>query len=180
MVSQIVEHRVVHVEKKIALIPRVMMKGAMGPKDYGLLITDRRSVFVLEKASKAALLGVLGDALLSDKKTFDYASEDIEKLASDDNNTVVPHEGIQKLHLKKGFSSYTMSNSYTLLVDYTDTAGKSRAVKAFLTPTNEYLALKKQEGVDKKTAIEEYARSARKAFEQALGASAAGRAEWDL
>ena len=167
-------------ENRIALIPRVMMKGAMGPKDYGLLITDRRSIFALEKASKAALLGVLGDALLSDKKTFDYASEDIEKLASDERNTVVLHEGIQKLHLKKGFSSYTMSNAYTLLVDYTDTAGRPRSVKAFLTPPNEFLALKKKEGVDKKTAIEEYARSARKAFEQALGASAAGRAEWDV
>jgi len=167
-------------ETRIALIPRVMMKGAMGPKDYGLLITDRRSIFVLEKASKAALLGALGDALLSDKKTFDYASEDIEKLALDEHNTVVPHEDIQKLHLKKGFSSYTMSNAYTLLVDYTDTAGRSRSVKAFLTPTNEFLALKKNEGVDKKTAIEEYAQSARKAFEQALGVSAAGRAEWDV
>jgi len=167
-------------DNRIALVPRVMMKGAMGPKDYGLLITDRRSIFVLEKASKAALIGAIGDALLSDKKTVDYANEDIESLASDERNKVVPHEAIQKLHLKKGFSSYTMSNSYTLLVDYADAAGKSRSVKAFLTPPNEFLALKKKEGLDKKTAIEEYARSARKAFEQALGASAAGRAEWDV
>ncbi len=167
-------------ENRIALIPRVMMKGAMGPKDYGLLITDRRSIFVLEKASKAALLGVLGDALLSDKKEVDYAGEDIEKLASDEQNTVVPHENIQKLHLKKGFSSYTMSNAYTLLVDYADPAGKTRSVKAFLVPSNEFLALKKKEGVDKKTAIEEYARSARNAFERALGASAAAKAEWDV
>jgi len=167
-------------EDRVALIPRVMMKGAMGPKDYGLLITNQRSLFVLEKASKAALLGALGDALLSDKKTFDYTSEDIEKLASDDHNTVVPHEGIQKLHLKKGFSSYTMSSAYTLLLDYTDTAGKSRSVKAFLTPPDEFLARKKNEGVNKKAATEEYARLARKAFEQALGSSAVGRAEWDV
>jgi hypothetical protein len=167
-------------ENRVALIPRVMMKGAMGPKDYGLLITDRRSLFVLEKASKAALLGVLGDALLSDKKTFDYSSEDIERLALDQHNTVVPHESIQKLHLKKGFSSYTMSSGYVLLVDFTDNSGKTRSVKAFLTPTNEFLAAKKGEGMDKKTAAEEYAKSARRAFEQALGASAAGKAEWDV
>lgn len=167
-------------ENKVALIPRVMMKGAMGPKDYGLLITDRRAIFVLEKASKAALLGALGDALLSEKKTFDYAGEDIEKLASDGNNTVVPHESIQKLHLKKGFSSYTMSNAYTLLVDYSDPTGKSRSVKAFLTPPQEFLDQKKKEGVDKKTAVEEYARSARKAFERALTPSAASRTEWDV
>lgn len=167
-------------ESKVALIPRVMMKGAMGPKDYGLLITDRRSIFVLEKASKAALLGGIGDALLSDKKEVDYAGEDIEKLASDAKNTVVSHEGLQKLHLKKGFSSYTMSSAFTLLIDYTDANGKSRSVKAFLTPPQEFLDRKKSEGVDKKSATEEYARSARKAFEQALTASAAGKTEWDV
>jgi len=167
-------------ENKIALVPRVMMKGAMGPKDYGLLITDQRSIFVLEKASKAALLGAIGDALLSDKKTVDYASEDIGKLAADDSNTVVPHAGIQKLHLKKGFSSYTMSNAYTLLVDYVDSAGKSRSLKAFLVPPQEMLETRKAAGVDKKTAIEEYAKSARKAFEQALPPSAAQRTEWDV
>lgn len=167
-------------DRRIALIPKVMMKGAMGPKDYGLLITDRRSIFVLEKSSKAAVLGVLGDALLSDKKSIDYGSEDIEKLASDEHNVVVPHEDIQKLHLKKGFSSYTMSNAYTLLVDYTDTTGKAKSVKAFLTPPNEFLSLKKKEGVDKKLATEEYARSTKKAFEQALGASAGSKAEWDV
>ncbi len=167
-------------ENKIALIPRVMMKGAMGPKDYGLLITDRRSIFVLENASKAALLGALGDALLSDRKDVDYAGKNVEELASDARNTVVPHENLQKLHLKKGFSSYTMSSAYTLLVDYIDSAGKARSVKAFLVPSNQFLAMKKKEGVDKKTATEEYARSARKAFEQAIGASVTGKAEWDV
>jgi hypothetical protein len=27
-------------EKKVALIPKVIMKGAMGPKQYGVLLTD--------------------------------------------------------------------------------------------------------------------------------------------
>lgn len=167
-------------ESRVALIPRVMMKGAMGPKDYGLLITDRRSIFVLEKASVGAVLGAIGDALLADRKSVDYAGEEIEKLASDDHNTVVPHESIEKLHLKKGFSSYTMSNAYTLLIDFKDGRGKSRSVKAFLTPTAEFLDRKKSEGVDKKRATEEYAMSARKAFEQALSPSAASRTEWDV
>ncbi|HUV61753.1 MAG TPA: hypothetical protein VMW71_06270 [Thermoplasmata archaeon] len=32
----------------------------MGPKEYGILLTSERSIFVLEKASKAGIGAVLG------------------------------------------------------------------------------------------------------------------------
>lgn len=167
-------------ERKVALIPRVIMKGAMGPKEYGVLLTDQRAIFVLEKASKAALLGAIGDALLSDKKVVDYKSENLNELAADDKNVVVPYVGIQKLHLKKGFSSYTMSSMYTLLIDYLDPSNKSRSIKAFLQPSQEHVGNKKAEGVDRKAATEEYARNARKAIEQAMPPGALQRGEWDV
>ncbi len=167
-------------EKKVALIPKVMMKGAMGPKEYGVLLTDQRAIFVLERASKAALLGALGDMLLSDDKQVDYKSENIEGLAADSKNVVVPYSGINKLHLKKGFSSYTMSNSFTLLIDYLDPANKSRSVKAFLVPPDDLIVKRKAEGVDKKIVSEEYARNARKALEQAIPPGALQRGEWDI
>lgn len=167
-------------ERKIALIPRVIMKGAMGPKEYGVLLTDQRAIFVLENASKAALLGVLGEALLSDKKVVDYQTENLDALAADEKNVVVPYVGIQKLHMKKGFSSYTMSTMYTLLIDYTDQSNKSKSVKAFLQPSQEQMKKKKAEGVDGKGAIEEYAKNAKKALEQAMPPGALQRGEWDI
>jgi len=167
-------------EKKVALIPKVIMKGAMGPKQYGVLLTDQRAIFVLEKASKAAVLGALGDALLGDKKEIDYKNENLDGLAADDKNVVVPYSGIQKLHLKKGFSSYTMSNAYTLLVDFMDPTNKPRSIKAFLQPPEDLVQKKKAEGVDRKAVTEEYARNARKAFEQAMPPVASQRGEWDV
>lgn len=167
-------------ERKVALIPKVIMKGAMGPKEYGLILTDRRTIFVLEKASKTALLGVLGDALLSDKKQVDYESEDLEKLAADSKSVVVPHADVESIELKSGFSSYTMSKMYTLLLEYKDAEGKRRSVKAFLTPPAGLVDGKKSEGQSKKAVLEEYAKSARKAFEIALPPTVAQKGKWDV
>lgn len=166
-------------EKKVALIPRVIMKGAMGPKEYGILLTDQRAIFVLEHVSKAALLGGIGDALLTDKKVVDYQGENIDALAADEKNVVVPYSAIQKLHMKKGFSSYTMSSMYTLLIDYVDSSNKQRSLKAFLQPSQEQIRKKKEEGLGAKAAIEEYAKNARKAFEQAMPPVALSKGEWD-
>jgi len=167
-------------EKKVALIPRVIMKGAMGPKEYGILLTDQRAIFVLENVNRAALLGAIGDALLSDKKTVDYQNENIDGLVADEKNVVVSYAGIQKLHMKKGFSSYTMSSMYTLLIDYVDSNSKPRSIKAFLQPSQEQVQKKKAEGIGAKAATEEYARNAKKAFEQALPPVALSKGEWDL
>ena len=47
-------------EKKIGLIPKVVVASRMGPSEYALLITDKRSIFILEKSSKAGLAGAVG------------------------------------------------------------------------------------------------------------------------
>jgi len=156
------------------------MKGAMGPKEYGVLLTDQRAFFVLEKASKAAALGVLGDALLTDRKEVDYRNESLDVLAANDKNIVVPYVGIQKLQLKKGLSSYTLSNAYTLLIDFMDASNTPRSIKAFLQPPQELVKKKKAEGIDRKAVTEEDARSAKKALEQALPPGILQRGVWDI
>src|SRR5437867_5621737 len=47
-------------ERKVGLIPRLFVQGKWGPKEYALLVTDKRSILVLEKESKAGLGGALG------------------------------------------------------------------------------------------------------------------------
>ena len=167
-------------EKKIGLIPRVIMKGAMGPKEYALLLTDRQLIFVLEHTSKAAIVGARGDALLSDRKAVDYEGEDPEKLASDSSNVVVPHSSIQSIGIEKGFSSYTMSTMYTLLVDYTDPDGKSRKVKAFLQPSEALVKTKKQDGMNRKAATEDYAKTSKSALEKSLPPRLQQTGEWNM
>jgi len=156
------------------------MKGAMGPKEYGVLLTDQRAFFVLEKASRAVVIGVLGDALLTDRKEVNYLNENLDVLAANDKNVVVPYVGIQNIQLKKGISSYTLSNAYTLLVDFIDATNTPRSIKAFLQPPQELVKKKKAEGTDRKAVTEEYARNAKKALEQAMPPGVLQRGKWDI
>ena len=158
----------------------MIMKGAMGPKEYALLLTDQRLIFVLEHASKAAIVGVLGDALLSDRKAVDYESEDPDKLAADSGNIVIPHSGVKSIGIAKGFSSYTMSTMYTLLVDGADPDGKSRKVKAFLQPSQALVKSKKDDGMNRKTATEDYAKMVRGALEKSLPPRLLQTGEWNI
>src|SRR2546422_531770 len=93
-------------EKKIGLIPKVVVASRMGPSEYALLITDKRSIFILEKSSKAGLAGAVGGVVgaaiaqaATTRKAFDYANESIDNFAINQNNIVVPHESLNRYFL---------------------------------------------------------------------------------
>src|SRR2546426_12247893 len=95
-------------ERKVGLIPRLFVQGKWGPKEYALLVTDHRSILVLEKESKAGIAGALGGAAgaliaqgLAKERSFDYNQADLQSLALDSKNLTIPHEAIQVLQLKK-------------------------------------------------------------------------------
>lgn len=169
-------------ERRVGLIPRVMMSGALGPKEYGVLVTDQRTIFVLERRSSAVVGGAIGgaigaiiaDALTSQERTFDYENEDLERLVSDENNVAVPHAQVRRIRLKKGFSGCS------LLMEYGDPAGKRRKIKAMLIPPLELVQRRKKEGVKGKMVVADYARGAQKVFERALPASVAQNGEWEI
>ena len=156
------------------------MKGAMGPKEYALLLTDQRMIFVLEHASKAAIVGVLGDALMSDRKVVDYENEDLNKLSSDAGNIAVEYSNIQSIAIEKGFSSYTLSSMYTLLVGSTDPHGKSMKIKAFLQPSQALVNTKKQEGRNRKVVTEDYAKTVKNALEKSLPPGLLQKGDWNI
>ena len=148
------------------------MSGAMGPKDYGILLTDRRTVFVLERASKAVLLGVLGDALLTDKKAVDYSSDRIEALANDSRNMAILHHEVEVVRVRKKLGSYVLT------MEHRNATGKTKTVKAYLTPPQGLVKSKTEGGMSKAQVAEEYATSAMRAFEMALPPTVVQRGEW--
>jgi hypothetical protein len=169
-------------ERKIGLIPKVLVNGALGLREYGVLVTDQRTIFVLERKTNAALGGAVGgivgaivaDALTSSERTFDYENEDLQRLIVDDKNMVVPHSQLQRIRLKKGFSGCF------LRMEYSDSAGKRRKVKAILSPPSELVARRKKDGVKRKVVLADYARGAQNVFEHALPASIAQIGEWRI
>jgi len=89
-------------ERKVGLIPRLFVQGKWGPKEYALLVTDKRSILVLEKESKAGIGGALGGAAgaliagaAAKSRSFDYGQADPQSLAMDGKNLTIPHESLQ-------------------------------------------------------------------------------------
>lgn len=165
-------------ERKVALVPRIVVSGAIGPKDYALLLTTSRSIFVLENASRAELGAILGGVIgaavadaVTQKKCVDYRLADPSALAVDEKNICVPHTSLKGLELKKKWSGYHIR------FDYTDISGKDRKVAGLLSMPEELEAAKKAEGVKPAAALEEYVRMARQAIELALPPSVAQFAE---
>jgi len=169
-------------ERRIGLIPKVLVNGALGPKEYGVLVTDQRTIFVLERKTNAAIGGAVGgiigaiiaDALTSSERTFDYENDDMQKLVVDEKNIVVPHSQLQSIRLKRGISGCS------LRMEYSDSAGKRRKVKAILSPPTDLVARRKKEGVKSKVVLADYARGAQNVYERALPASIAQIGEWRI
>lgn len=167
-------------EKKVGVVPKVVIAGALGPKEYGLLLTDQRMIFVLEKASKmgvgAVLGGVIGAAIAeaaTDRREYVYADADPSVLAQDEKNLVVTHSSIQKIRIKKN-----LGGAYQMIIEYANEDGKSKKLGGFLNPPGDLLDKRKAEGVKSKIVIEEYARRAQEALKLALPPSTVMNSEW--
>lgn len=172
-------------ETNIATIPRVVIAGAFGPKDYGILLTDQRMIFALEFSSKAGLAGALGGAVggaiaaaaalrRSTDQEVSYEGVDPEQLAGREKSVVVPYAGIESLIVERKFGSYR------LLIEYVSSEGKRKKIAAMIGPPQATINENKSHGVAPKESAAEYARTVQASFQKAMPASAAARASWRL
>lgn len=169
-------------EEKVGLIPRVVVVGSWATNEYGVLITNERSIFVLEKTTKTGtgyvIGGVVGAAIahsMADgRKRIDYNNRGIESLASSEESISIPHGKIKRMRLKKGFSVYN------LLLEYSGAGGKAQKMKAQVAPPPEYIQKRKTEGVKSKVALQEYIQKVQRAYQRALPLGVQQRVEWAL
>jgi hypothetical protein len=94
-------------ENRIALIHRVIIPGKEYPKEYAILVTDQRSIFIRQPKSRNAfvLRGEMryGTALVTDtmpKTLEDYEKTNVETLVADSSNITVPHDSITSFIMK--------------------------------------------------------------------------------
>lgn len=166
-------------ERKIGLAPRVMAQGAMGPKEYAVLVTDKRSIFVLELKSKAGIGGVLGGAIgaliasaADSRRILDYENENPEMLASEKGSIAIPHDSLEHVRFKSG----TLGNS--MHIKYRTEAGKTKKLEVSLVPPSDYIRERKDTGVKGKAAMQEYVNEVQSLFRRALPLTAAAKVEW--
>jgi hypothetical protein len=170
-------------EKKVGLIPRLVLQGKLGPKEYAVLVTDKRSIFVQEISSKAGLgaaFGVVGAVAASaatSRRTFDYEKEDPDLLATDPKNFVILHHALERLEMKKGMIGPIVRFN----VEYRTADRKNKTVKGQLPPPITLWKQKKQEGERKEVTCLDYAKSVQDVYQRALPAVAfAEIADWKL
>lgn len=158
-------------ERKIGLIPRLWVQGKWGPQDYALLVTDQRTILVLEKSSKAgigAAFGVVGALVASaatSRRTFDYNQMDPQALANDQKNTTIPHEALRAIQMKKK----RIGPAYEVELQYTNSEGKNKTVKGALLPPGALVKTRKNEGTEKGQIFYDYARNLQAVYQNALG-----------
>jgi len=166
-------------EQKVGLIPYVLVPGAFGQKEYGVLLTNERTIFVLEKSANTAAGAVIGGVVgamlaysMTSKRTVDYAVADPEALAREEENIVVPHSRITGFRLRKSMAVYVLE------IEYANAEGKTKKVQAWVTPPQEMIKARKAQGAKLKETTVEYVKTAEEALKRALPTSLAQRVNW--
>ena len=166
-------------ERKVGLIPHAVVQGAMGPKVYGVLVTDRRSILVLELASKAgvggALGGLVGAAIASATETsraYDYEKAPADFLAGIKGSIEIPHSSIERMRFKSGALGNRLS------VRYRASNGKVKKVEAQISPPSAYVKKEKEKGLGGKEVTRKYMKEAEDVFRRALPITTTSRVEW--
>lgn len=170
-----------HTERKLAVVPRVVVAGMLGEKDYGVLLTDRRMIFVLERTSRAGIAagigGIAGAMIASEmaeKREFVYADADPEALSNIEGTIVIPANSIRSVRVKRGINGV----SYSIRIDHTGEDGKDKKLNGLLSPPENLLDRRKSEGVKFKVILEEYAKKAQDAFKMVLPLGVRDSSEW--
>jgi frataxin-like iron-binding protein CyaY len=178
-------------EKRIALIHRVILPDREYPKEYAILVTDSRSVFIrLEKTRSSYWLRAemrFGTALITDvvpKTLEDYEQTSLESLAANNSNFTVSHEDVTSLVLRKEepefrarefFVWLTMRRQghrfqvYNFEMNYAKTRNDESKIRFYMVPLGAYFKPRRQTQ-SRETILREYAVEALGIFRKVLPA----------
>ncbi len=109
-------------EKRLALIHRVILPHEDYPREYAILVTDHRSIFIRQKKTRSSFV-LRGEmryetALVTDvvpKTLEDYEQADVDSLIADSSNLTVPHEAVISLVMRKGEPKFRMRDLFVWL-----------------------------------------------------------------
>jgi hypothetical protein len=109
-------------ERKLALVHRVIVPDKEYPKEYAILVTDRRSIFIRQKKSRSSFVlrgeTRYGTALVTHvqpKTLEDYEKTSLESLAADASNIAVPHDAVISLVMTKGKPNFRLQDLFMWL-----------------------------------------------------------------
>jgi len=178
-------------EKRLALLHRVMIPDEEYPKEYAVLVTDSKSIFILQKKTRGnfSLRREMryGTALITDvvpKTLEDYQRTSLESLTADGANITIPHEAVISLALKKEvqkpraydfFVRLTMRMQgeefqvYYFEMIYRQTQNHETKIMFYMVPLGAYFKPRRQTQT-RETILREYAMETLEIFRKLLSA----------
>ena len=176
-------------KKRLALIHRVIIPDKEYPKEYAILVTDTRSIFIHQRKTRSSFIlrgeTRFGTALVTDvkpKSLHDYEQTSIESLTADKENITIPHETVislvmkteeQKFHARDLFVWLTMKRQghkfqvYDFEMTYHQTTDNDAMIKFYMVPLGAYFKPKRQ-AETRQAILREYAMDAFKVFQKVL------------
>jgi len=180
-------------ERKLALVHRVIMPDKDYPKEYAILVTDRRSIFIHQNKTRISfvLRGEMryGTALVTDvqpKTLEDYANISLESLAADASNIAVPHDAVISLVMTKGEPSFRLQDLfiwltmrrqrhkfhvYDLEMNYMVGANQETKIRFYMVPLGVYFKTRRRTQT-REAVLRVYAMDALQIFREVLPARA--------
>jgi len=178
-------------EKRLALIHRVIVPDKESPKEYAVLVTDRRCIFIRQKSTRGNFWlrreMSYGTAIITDvgQKTLeDYERTSPDSLTLDASNLTVSHEEIVSLALKKEeqkhrkydfFVRLTMRMQkevfqvYDFEMVYRPSPNSETTTKFYMVPLGAYFKPRRRTQT-REEILREYATDARGSFQKVLPA----------
>ncbi len=165
-------------EERVALVHRVLVPDDETPKEYAVLVTDKRSIFIRQQKTRSAFVlrreMSYGTALVTDtvpKTLDDYKETSLEHLAADQSNLTIPHDNVISLEMKKERSRPQRLNLvvrlamkmqkeefqvYNFEMKYLDTSSQEVILKFYTVPLGAYFKPRRQVQ-NRDTILREYA-----------------------
>src|SRR5881397_4034249 len=178
-------------EKRVAIIHRVIIPDEDFPKEYAVLVTDRRSVLIRQRKNRSSfvLRGEMryGTALVTDvvpKSLEDYENTTIESLGSDSENLTIPHSSLLSVVLKKEVPKFRLRDTfiwltmrrqgeifqvYYLDITYLKNQNEQRKVQMYMVPLGTYFK-RRRLAQTRETILREYALEGIRSYQQVLPA----------
>lgn len=178
-------------ESRLALIHRVLVPSEPYPKEYVIMVTNKRSVFILQPRTRNGfvLRGEMryGTTLVTDvapKTLEDYEQTAVDSLATEVGNFAVPHESVVSLTMRKDepelrlrdlFVWLTMRRQgeifqvYNFEIDWQTVSGHNARSRFYAVPLGAYFKPRRQTQ-SRETILREYALDVLKTFRTVLPA----------
>ncbi len=178
-------------EKRVAIIHRVIIPDEDFPKEYSVLVTDRRSILIRQRKTRSnfVLRGEMryGTALVTDvvpKTLEDYEKTSLESLASGSENLTIPHSSVLSLVQKKEVPKFRLRDTfiwltmrrqggifqvYYLEITFLKSKNEQRKVQMYMVPLGAYFKPRRQTQT-RETILREYALEAVQSYRQVLPA----------